>query len=70
MRIPTDYAAGYAEARLVDAELARNYVAHTVVGDPEADAFIASIDTLPVEEANRLITAGMRRNEEVLRRGP
>ena len=70
MRIPTDYAAGYAEARLVDAELARNYIAHTVVGDPVADAFIAEIDKLPVEEANRLITAGMRRNEEILSRGP
>lgn len=70
MRIPTDYAAGYAEARLVDAELARNYIAHTVVGDPVADAFIAEIDKLPVDEANRLITAGMRRNEKILSRGP
>ena len=70
MRIPTDYTAGYAKARTVDEELARNYVAHTVLGDPEADAFVARIDTFPVEEANRLITAGMRRDEEVLRTAP
>ena len=70
MRIPTDYAAGYDKARLVDGELARSYVAHTSVGDPEADAFVVQIDALPVEEANGLITAGMRRNEEVLRTAP
>lgn len=70
MKIPTDYVAGYAEARLVDAEMARNYVAHTLVGDPEADAFIESLDTLPAEQALRLVSAGMDHDEEALRRAP
>ena len=70
MRIPTDYAPGYADARLVDAEMARNYIAHTRVGDPEADAFIARIHELPAEQALPLVTAGMDRNEEALRRAP
>ena len=70
MRIPTDYAPGYADARLVDAELARNYIAHTRVGDPEADAFIARIHELPAEQALPLVTAGMDRDEEALRRAP
>ena len=70
MRIPTDYAPGYADARLVDAELARNYIAHTRVGDPEADAFIARIHGLPAEQALPLVTAGMDRDEEALRRAP
>ena len=70
MRIPTDYAPGYADARLVDAEMARNYIAHTRVGDPEADAFIARIHELPAEQALPLVTAGMDRDEEALRRAP
>lgn len=70
MRIPTDYAAGYAEARLVDAEMARNYIVHTRVGDPEADEFIARIHEMPAEQALPLVTAGMDRDEEALRRAP
>ena len=70
MRIPTDYADGYAKARLVDAERARNYIAHTWVGDPEADAFIERVDQLPANQTNRLISAGMDRDEEALRRAP
>ena len=70
MRIPTDYAAGYAEARLVDAEMARNYIVHTRVGDPEADAFIERVHEMPTEQALPLVTAGMDRDEEALRRAP
>lgn len=70
MRIPTDYAAGYAEARLVDAEMARNYIVHTRVGDPAADAFIERIHEMPTDRALPLVTAGMDRDEEALRRAP
>jgi len=70
VRIPTDYAAGYAEARLVDAEMARNYIVHTRVGDPAADAFIERIHEMPTDRALPLVTAGMDRDEEALRRAP
>ena len=32
--------AGYERARLVEPEIADNYVAHTTIGDPEADPVV------------------------------
>jgi hypothetical protein len=40
--IPTDYGAGFAAARAVDAGLAALYLHHTTIGDPLADAAIAA----------------------------
>jgi hypothetical protein len=48
LAIPTDYLAGLAKARLVDAELAERYVRYTRVGDPAADAVMAACRSVPV----------------------
>lgn len=60
MKIPGAYVDGYARGRAVDAERAANYVAHTTVGDPLADAMIADLDLLGQSESVRLIELGMR----------
>ena len=70
MKVPRDYIDGYARGREVDPERADNYVAHTMIGDPVAEAAIADLDTLGQEESSRLIGAGMVGDEEVLRGAP
>lgn len=59
MEVPSDYAAGYEEAVLLDREMASNYVAHTMVGDPEADEAIKELSELDPSEAARHIEAAM-----------
>ena len=70
MRIPTDYIEGYEAARGVDSELADSYIAHTHIGDPEADAFIEALAPLGQEEQERIIRAGIRKDEDGLRDAP
>ena len=57
--IPSDYIAGYERARAVNAELADKYVAHTLIGDPEADALIEELAPLGQLQSSRLINAAM-----------
>ena len=57
--IPSAYIDGYANGRTVDAGRAENYVAHTMVGDPLADAMVADLASLEPEESSRLIRLGM-----------
>ncbi|MCY3828816.1 MAG: oxygenase MpaB family protein [Rhodospirillaceae bacterium] len=59
MEIPGEYTEGYARGRAVDPERAANYVAHTTVGDPLADAMVADLAALDPEESSRLIRLGM-----------
>ena len=69
--IPSAYIDGYANGRTVDAGRAENYVAHTTVGDPVADAMVADLTALGSEESSRLIRAGMHGDDETaLRRAP
>ena len=70
MNVPTDYIEGYEKARAIDAELADRYVAHTTVGDPEADAVMEEIAALGREEGNRFVHAGMEQDEDELREAP
>ena len=70
MNAPTDYTEGYEKARAIDAELTDRYVAHTTVGDPEADAVMEELAPLGREEANRFIHAGMEQDEDVLGEAP
>ena len=67
---PSSYAAGYAQARAIEPGLAEFYVEHTMVGDPLADAAVAALDDLDPEVAQRLIGAGMERDETALREAP
>ena len=59
MNIPTDYVRGYAKARNVNAELADNYVAHTTIGDPDADALIEALVPFGQRDSSRFINAAM-----------
>ncbi|MCY4616326.1 MAG: oxygenase MpaB family protein [Chloroflexi bacterium] len=70
MTPPSSYAAGYAQARAINPRLADLYVEHTMIGDPLADAAVAALDDLGPEVAQRLINAGMERDETALREAP
>ena len=59
MRMPSAYAKGYERARALDPERARNYVAHTLIGDPEADGLLEELAPLGQGELGRLIQVGM-----------
>ena len=64
MQIPTAYIDGYPNGRAVDPARADNYIAHTTVGDPLADAMVDHLSTLPPGEATGLITLGMQGGDE------
>lgn len=70
MKIPSDYVEGYEAARALDPEIASNYVAHTMVGDPEADYVVERLSELGPEESWSLIQAGMNGDEGVLKDAP
>ena len=70
MNIPTDYLEGYERARAVNPELAEKYVAHTVIGDPDADALVEELASFEPEQALRFLQAGMDQEEDVLRDAP
>ncbi len=64
MKRPSDYDhPGYERARKLDAELADNYVAHTMVADPIADAAVEALTTLDRIHAGRLVAACMDRTD-------
>ena len=68
--IPAVYRPGYERARADNRDLAENYVRHTLIGDPEADAVAEALAEFDQEEAYRFIHAGMERQEDVLRDAP
>ena len=59
MKIPSDYIQGYEKARAVDSQVADNYIAHTTIGDPDADALVAELAPLGSQQSSRLINAAM-----------
>ena len=59
MNIPTDYRQGYEEARAVAPDIADNYVAHTLIGDPVGEAMMEDLSELGAGEQMRLIEAAM-----------
>ena len=58
MNIPTCYTeeGGYAQARLLNREMADNYLDHTVIGDPLADAAIEELASYSQREASPIHT--------------
>ena len=71
MKTPSDYHAGYPRARELAPELADNYIAHTFVGDPEADSMMAELAPLGQAKLGRFIQIGMDgRDERALRQTP
>lgn len=59
MKIPSDYIHGYEKARAANPQAADNYVAHTLIGDPDADALVAELAPLGAQKSSRLINAAM-----------
>lgn len=57
--IPTAYRDGYQTAALVDIAVADRYVAHTLIGDPPADAVIAAMAAHPPEQGQAWIRGGV-----------
>ncbi len=59
MRIPYDYLPGYEMAHADNPQVADNYIEHTTIGDPDADALIEELAPLGQAESSRLINAAM-----------
>ncbi len=70
LNIPIDYRPGYEKARLIDAALADNYIAHTNIGDPWADALVEALTPLGAGEFHRLLTGAMNDDEAVFHEAP
>ena len=70
MHIPEAYRPGYEKARVSDPELARTYIEHTLIGDPEADALVNELAAADQEQQGEFIRAGMDQDEEGLRSAP
>ena len=70
MQMPSAYRPGYRQARAVNPELADQYIAHTGIADPLADAAIAALAGLDQREVHRMIQAGMEQQEQILRQAP
>ena len=56
---PTDYLSGYEKARAIDPEMASNYIAHTLIGDPLGEEAADDLAALDQREASRLIELAM-----------
>ncbi len=71
MNIPHDYQVGYAKARKVAPEMASNYLAHTHIADPVAEAMTEDLAELGPQKSWGLIQAAMEsEGEEALRDAP
>ena len=70
LKIPGDYLSGYERARRINPGLAINYIAHTNIGDPAADALVEALSTLSRTQAYRYIEAGVKQDTEALREAP
>ena len=71
--IPTDYLPGYERALTLDPDVASNYIAHTTVGDPDADALmdhLAAMEKAKPGSTAHLIHGAMEQDEEVLADAP
>ncbi len=71
MNIPTDYEAGYENARAIAPDVAAKYVAHTHIGDPLSEAMAEDLAEFSSEESRRLVEAAMNDGDgEALRNAP
>ncbi len=71
LTIPTDYTAGYENARKRAPVIADNYMAHTHIGDPLGGAMVRDLAELGSAESRRLLEAAMNQEgDEALRNAP
>lgn len=69
-QVPTVYRAGHEAARRDDRDAADNYVRHTLIGDPDADAVVEALAPFDQTVVHRFIRAAMEREEDGLRDAP
>ena len=71
MKIPSDYEKGYERACQASPEIADNYLKHTLIGDPVAEAMMRDLTELGPGESWQLIRAATDdEGEEALRDAP
>ncbi|MDE2666495.1 MAG: oxygenase MpaB family protein [Acidobacteriota bacterium] len=71
MQMPSCYSTRYEKARALDPKRASNYIAHTMIGDPEADAVIEQLAPLGQEKAMQFFRAALdKRDASVLQEAP
>ena len=70
LNIPSDYIAGYEKARQIEPEIAARYVAHTTIGDPDADPVVDLLFSMQGNERNRLVQGCMNQDKQVMREAP
>ena len=70
LKIPADYVPGYEKARLIDPSLADKYIAHTTIGDPEADPVVDLLFSMTGRERRRIVRGCMDGDELVMREAP
>ena len=69
--IPTDYTQGYEKARTVMTDIADKYIAHTLIGDPLAEAMTEDLADFGPKKSRLLIQAAMNEEgDEALRDAP
>ncbi len=59
LTVPASYMDGYAKAREDNPAVAKNYVAHTTVGDPLADRLVEDANTMDSRQFQKFIRMGM-----------
>lgn len=59
LAVPSEYIASYERARAADPSRARNYIVHTMIGDPVCDTMMAQLAEVPLQEADRFIRAAI-----------
>ena len=71
MKIPSDYTDGYAKARKIAPEIADNYLAHAVIGDPVGEEMTQDLAELGARKSWQLVEAAMDdQGEEAPRDAP
>ncbi len=68
--LPSDYQSGYEEAKKLDAELADVYAAHTIIGDPVAEAAMEALAEYEPKRQQELIRAGIDDDRETFKEAP
>ena len=68
--IPSDYLSGYERARNIEPDIAANFMAHTTIGDPEADRVVDLLFSMSAAERGRIVRGCMDLDEEVMREAP
>ena len=61
---PSAYIDGYAKARVVDRQVADDYIRHTTIGDPELDPVMVELAELSPVDMHRFIRAGVEQDDE------